>query len=269
MPSQVALKKTMLEAAEAARKILLRHYGKLSSVGSKGGDPTNLVTIADKQAEAAIIGKISGAFPDHAFLGEESGASEGDKYEYRWVIDPLDGTTNYAHSLPIFSISIGLEYRGKMIMGLVVDVTRNEWFFAQKGGGAFLNGRRIHVSKAKRLAESLILTGFPHDRRRDIDHFMKILGGMLMRTQGVLRLGSAAIDLCQVACGRSEAFWEESLQPWDVAAGMLIVQEAGGRVTDLQGKRSKILDLDFVATNGLIHRELLATIDEFWEEWRA
>lgn len=267
MPSQQLLKNTMFDAAEAARKILMKYYGKLESIEKKGGDETNIVTIADKQSEAAVIRTIHRAFPGHAILGEEGGASGSDDAEFRWVIDPLDGTTNFAHSMPVFSISIGLQRQGETIMGLVVDPTRDEWFFARKGGGAFLNRKRIHVSKVNTVAESLIFTGFPHGRRKNIGHFMKLLGGVLMRAQSVSRIGSAAIDLCYVACGRCEAFYEESLQPWDVAAGNLIVEEAGGRVTGFGNKPSSIFDQEFVATNGLIHKELLALLKEHWEEW--
>jgi myo-inositol-1(or 4)-monophosphatase len=264
MAGQREIKRVMFEAAEAARRAILRHYCKLESIGNKANDPTNLVTIADKQAEKAIIGRIRRAFPDHGVLAEESGASQSAEAEYCWVIDPLDGTANYAHTMPVFSTSIGVQRCGETIMGLVVDPTRDEWFFARRGGGAFLNRRRIHVSAVGNLEQALTVTGFSHDRRRHIKRLMKTLGGVLMRAQSVARFGSAALDLCSVACGRAEAYWSEGLDPWDVAAGLLIVEEAGGRTTNYADHPSNIFDKQFVASNGRIHAELLSILQEHW-----
>jgi myo-inositol-1(or 4)-monophosphatase len=260
-----ALKKTLFESAQAACSVLVHHYGNIEQVKHKG--EIDLVTRADRESEEAVLRCIRKAFPDHAILAEESGETEGDDSEYRWVIDPLDGTTNYAHGNPIFSVSLAVQHQGETIMGLVVAPVANEWFFAHRGHGGLLNGKPLRVSKRPTLAESLLLTGFPHDRRKDIDHFMRILGSLLMRSHGVLRLGSAALDLCYVAAGRGEAFWEEHLSPWDVAAGNLIVEEAGGRCTDFDGHRSTIFDRAFIASNGAIHDELRQAIVEHWQPW--
>ncbi|MBN1867317.1 inositol monophosphatase [Candidatus Sumerlaeota bacterium] len=265
MASKRELKRVILEAGETGRRVLQRHLGRVTAVAKR--IEIDLVTVADKKAERAIVRCIRRAFPDHAILAEESGATEGADSDYRWVIDPLDGTTNFAHTVPIFSTTLAVQFRGETLMGLVVDVTRDEWFFAQRGGGAFLNGRRIHVSSQRKLAQSVLATGFPHSRRRNVDHFMKMVGEFLMRSHGVLRLGAASIDLAWVACGRMEGFWEEHLQPWDVAAGILLVEEAGGRSTNFKGRRSSIFDSDFAASNGSIHRELLRTIESSWTEW--
>lgn len=274
------MKRVMFQAGEDAKKILLRYFGKIDSVVKKG--VVDLVTVADKKAEEAIIRRVQGAFPDHDILGEESGAvgaasgggRAGKAAEYCWVVDPLDGTTNFAHANPYFSVSIGLTQKGETVMGLVVDVTREEWFFAERGGGAFLyknrldgtfeRRKRIRVSKVKKLEDSLIFTGFPHCRREYADRLLDVVEALLMRTHGVIRMGSAAIDLCSVACGRTEAFYEPSLNPWDMAAGNLIVEEAGGRATDYAGNRLKKPGRHVVATNGHIHRALLRVIHEKW-----
>ena len=263
MPTQSELRKVLFAAARAGRKELLKYYGKLKLVECKDNDETNIVTVADKEAEAAILRTIRRAFPGHGFLCEESGAGGTACAEYCWVIDPLDGTTNFAHGMPLFSISIGLQKSGETILGLVVDVFHDEWFYARRNGGAFLNNRRIHVSGAKTLGASLLITGFPHGRRKRIEHFMRVMGGMMMHSRNVLRLGSCAIDLCYVACGRADGFWQEGLQPWDFAAGNLIVEEAGGRVSTMADRPRTIEEGDLVATNGRIHGETLEVLRRY------
>jgi myo-inositol-1(or 4)-monophosphatase len=268
------LKKVMFAAAVEASQILLKHFGKIDKVIKKG--ETDLVTIADKQSEAVIIRCIRDAFPDHGILGEESGQVEGgEDSDFCWVVDPLDGTTNFAHSVPIFSISIAVTYKGKIQMGLVADVPRGEWYFAQLGGGAFVYKRqdnkfapakRIQVSQAKTLGDSLIITGFPHSRREHADKLLRGLRAMFMTSRGILRLGSAAIDLCWVACGRGDAFYEPHLQPWDIAAGALIVREAGGKATEFDGKTIENPGHNVMATNGFIHKELLREVCGAWDE---
>ena len=276
MSNHSEIQRVMFEAGEAACVVLRRHFGKIASVQTKSGE-TDIVTIADQQAEAAILRRIRRAFPGHAILAEESGGEARiGEAEFCWVIDPLDGTTNFAHGMPLFAVSIGVLREGKPWMGLIVDVTRDEWHSARRGAGAFVGRRRadgtwtrrrLHVTTKRRLAESLLITGFPHDRRRNLRHLMDILEVTLARTRGVLRIGSAALDLVSVAAGQVEGFWEEHLAPWDVAAGLLLVEEAGGRVTNLAGKRSGVFDDSFVASNGAIHREMLATLREAWREW--
>ena len=243
--------KAALEAGELIRK----HAGKARNVERKLGQETNLVTELDRQAEEMIIRCIRREFPDHDFLAEESGGDDR-RSEYRWIIDPIDGTTNFAHGLPIYSISIGLEHKGELVAGVVFDPSREELFAAEKGRGAFLNRERIRVSGISTLIESILVTGFPYDVKSNpgnIRHFQNFL----VEAQAVRRLGSAALDLCYVACGRLDGYWELSLSPWDMAAGVLLVQEAGGRFTDHEGKPSTVHQRSVLATNGLIHDQMI------------
>jgi len=265
MASQRELRRVMFDAARAACKVAMRHFGRVRSIERKD-DAVSLVTAADREADRAIVREIRRAFPDHAILAEESGESGG-RSEYLWVIDPIDGTTNFAHGVPIFAVSIALQRDDETVMGLVVDPTRDEWFFARRGGGASLNRRRLCVSDTKRVADVLAATGFPHARRENVEHLLRIVGAGLMKAHGVIRLGAAALDLCYVAAGRVDAFWEERLSPWDVAAGVLIVEEAGGRCTGFDGKRSTIHDASVLASNGHVHRGLLRVIRDNWAPW--
>jgi len=271
MTDDAKLKETLFGAGRAACEVLLRHFGRIESHDNKG--EVDLVTIADRESEAAVIARIRADWPEHGILGEES-AGKGDTARaaspgsgFWWVIDPLDGTMNYAHGVPLFAVSIALMEDGEARMGLVVDPVRNEWFYARRGGGAFLNDRPIRVSGIHKLGAALLATGFPHDRREHMDGLMRVLGVMLMRSHGVVRLGAAALDLVYVAAGRLEAFYEEHLSPWDVAAGNLIVEEAGGRASDYTGRRARISDRELLATNGHIHDELLGALQEVWEKW--
>ncbi|NQU45124.1 inositol monophosphatase [bacterium] len=268
MPSDRKLKDTLYAAAELGRQVLLKHFGKIRSPKHKS--EVDLVTVADHESEAAILGVIRDVFPDHAILAEESGdagAKGRNSAEYRWVVDPLDGTMNFAHSVPIFSISMALQHKNKTIMGLVVDPIRDEWFFAKKDGGATLNKKRIRVSDVDNLADALIVTGFPHNRREILAPLMDTVARVIMESHGILRLGSAAIDLCYVACGRGEAFYEPSLQPWDILAGDLIVREAGGRCANFKGRPLTLKDRTVIASNGKIHRGLQKILlKEKWED---
>lgn len=267
MPAPDALREVLFAAARDARDILLRHLGKVDA--DHKGD-VDLVTLADRESEAAVARCIAQAFPDHAIVGEESIAAGGpsaQEAQWQWVVDPLDGTMNYAHGVPMFAVSIAVIRGDETRMGLVVDPVRDEWFFAERGKGAFLNDRPIGVSTRDRADQALLATGFPHDRRENIDGLMRVLGAMLMRTHGVLRLGAAALDLCYVAAGRIEAFYEEHLSPWDVAAGNLIVEESGGRATDYSGRPARTDDRELLASNGLVHDELLAILREHWRKW--
>ncbi len=248
-----------IEAALEAGKYLKENVGKIRHIERKGGEETNLVTEIDKKAEEMIICKIKKIFPSHDFLCEKSGAAEI-KSEYRWIIDPLDGTVNYTHSLPIFCVSIGLEYKGKIVLGVVYDPSLDELFTAEKGKGAWLNKQRIQVSKISKLIESLVVTGFPYTINQnpepDITHFRNFV----IEAQGVRRLGSAALDLSYVACGRFDGFWEGSLNPWDMAAGVLLVTEAGGNWTDYLGAPSNVYNKQMLATNGIIHEQMMAVL---------
>ncbi len=215
----------------------------------------DLVTVADRTSEALITERLREHFPTHDILGEESGLS-GSSSEYRWYVDPLDGTTNFAHGYPAFCVSMGLEFQGERIAGVIYDPTRDEMFAAEKGQGATLNGAPIQVSQTASLAESLLATGFPSKKRHQNPniHFYHQLS---LKTHGVRRAGSAALDLASVACGRFQGFWEFNLNPWDTAAGVLIVQEAGGTVTGFRGQPFEIASKEVMATNGLIHEALL------------
>jgi myo-inositol-1(or 4)-monophosphatase len=248
-----------IEAALEAGKYLKENVGKIRHIDRKEGQETNLVTEIDKKAEATIIGKIKRHYPDHDFLGEESGAAEI-KSEYRWIIDPLDGTVNYTHGLPIFCVSIGLEHKGTIVLGVVYDPSLDELFTAERGKGAWLNKKRIEVSKSATLIESLVVTGFPYTVNKnpepDITHFRNFV----VEAQAVRRLGSAALDLSYVAAGRFDGFWEGSLNPWDMAAGVLLVTEAGGTWTDYVGAPSNVYNKQMLATNGLIHKHMMAVL---------
>lgn len=242
------------EAALKAGRMLKENIDQSSEIFYKG--TVDLVTNFDTQAQRMIFDHISSRFPDHDYLAEE-GLSQMKGAEWRWIIDPLDGTTNYAHSFPVFTVSIALEQKEEVILGLVYDPMREEMFSAEKGGGAFLNEKEIKVSPVDDLNKSLLSTGFPYDIRtsevNNITHF----NNFLTRVQGIRRCGSAAMDLCYVACGRFDGFWELKLNPWDMAAGALIVQEAGGRISDFQDEKFSIFSSEILASNGLIHQKMV------------
>jgi myo-inositol-1(or 4)-monophosphatase len=252
-----------LETAEAiareAGALLMDYFGRVS-FELKG--EFDLVTEADKASEKLVVERLVKHFPQHSIMAEEGGGHENPS-EYRWYVDPLDGTTNFAHGYPVFNVTLALEKAGEMIAGVVFDPTRNEMFRAEKGGGTFLNERRVSVSKAARLQDSLVSTGFPSQNRHSNAN-IHFYHQMAMSTHGVRRGGSAAIDLAYVACGRLEAFWEFGLKPWDLAAGVLLVHEAGGRLTTMHGERHRIGAPTLLADNGLIHEEALALFSELF-----
>lgn len=243
------LLKALTEAGALVKKSLLR--GKTVEKKTE----LSLVTEIDRKSENLILKIIRKSFPDHAFLTEESPASGNSTS--RWIIDPIDGTTNFAHTLPVACISIAYEEKGVLQLGGVLDPFRGELFWAEKGRGAFLNKKRIHVSKTPRLSESLLATGFPYDRREKINEYLPVFKDFLMKVQGIRRMGAAAIDLCYVACGRFDGYWEAKLSPWDMAAGMLIVLEAGGKLSDFSGGKMPVDSRQTLATNGLLHIEML------------
>ena len=236
------------------------HFDRQVAIEYKG--EADLVTVADRKSEALIRDRIHQLWPGHDILGEEEGLRDTGS-DYRWYVDPLDGTTNFAHGFPVFCVSIALEYKGEMVAGLCFDPTRNELFAAEKGKGASLNGRPIRVSKTKTLAESLVATGFPsHKRHKNPNIYF--YHQITLRTHGVRRAGSAALDLCSVACGRFDGFWEFNLNPWDTAAGVLIVEEAGGRVTDFDDRPFELNGHETLASNGLIHQALVHEFEQIF-----
>jgi myo-inositol-1(or 4)-monophosphatase len=247
-----------IQTARDAGSLLAERFGRTLQVTNKS--ELDLVTESDLASERLIIDRIKTHYPRHAILAEESGASapedSGTKSEWRWIIDPLDGTTNYAHGYPCFCVSMGLEHKGRMEVGVIYDPMRDEMFTAERGVGASLNGRRIQVSATRNLAGALLCTGFPYDVR-ERSEFARHFGNFIMNAQGVRRDGAAALDLAYVACGRFDGFWEEGLKPWDVAAGALLVEEAGGRVSNYAGEPLSIYVPPIVASNGLLHEQMM------------
>lgn len=239
--------------------MLLERFHAGFTVSHKG--VIDLVTDADLAAEEMIVSRIRKAFPDHAVVAEER--HKGERREGpNWIIDPLDGTTNFAHGYPVFGVSIGLEVDGVLEWGTVFDPVRDELFSARRGAGAFCNGRPLMVSRASSLGASLLVTGFPYDIRTSERNNLANFCGFALRAQGIRRSGSAALDLCYVAAGRFDGFWELKLNPWDCAAGYLMVREAGGAVTDFSGRHGSIDDREVVASNGKIHREMLDVLEQ-------
>ncbi len=251
--------KVALEAAREAGQFLKESVGRVRNVETKKGEVRNLVSEIDRGAEETIIRIIKSSFPGHAILAEESGASDTSD-EYRWIIDPLDGTTNFLHGLPIFCTTIGVERRGEIVAGVTFDPNLNELFTAEKGSGAYLNGRRIRVSITAELINSLLVTGFPYNIAENPDHAADHFTNLLFEARGVRRLGSAALDLSYVAAGRFDGFWEVSLNPWDMAAGVLFVREAGGMISDFTGAPTTIYRKQILATNGLIHSAVTSVL---------
>lgn len=222
----------------------------------------DLVTAADRASENLILERLKREYPSHHIIAEESGEHEGSS-EYRWYVDPLDGTTNFAHGFPVYNVTLALEHKGELIAGVIADPTRNEFFTAERGSGAFLNSERIHVSKAARLTDSLAGTGFP-SRKRHQSINVHFFHQVSMMTHGVRRAGAAAIDLAYVACGRLDMFWEFSLNPWDIAAGVLLIREAGGTCSDMRGQHLTLRSENILADNGLVHDETVALFAEIY-----
>ena len=253
--NQHLLREFAIKTAKEAGNILMKHFGNITSIEHKSTD-IDLLTIADTESEAFILKKIHSSFPEHHIIAEESNLTEG-RSNYRWIIDPLDGTTNFVHNLPIFAVSMGLQYNKETILGVVYNPAADKCFYAEKNGSAFLNGKSIHITSTNTLNSSLLVTGFPyiHDDKWEIgfDLFKELYG----QTQGIRRLGAAALDFCFVAMGRFEGFWEVGLRPWDVCAGALILSEAGGKVSDWDGSTMSFTGTRVLATNSYIHSEMI------------
>jgi myo-inositol-1(or 4)-monophosphatase len=240
---------------------LLRYYFERHVRFELKGD-FDLVTEADRASEKLVVERLKTHFPDHGIMAEEGSGHESQS-EYRWYVDPLDGTTNFAHGYPTYNVTLALEKSGELIAGVIFDPSRNELFTCEKGGGAFLNGARIHVSRAPSLNESLFSTGFP-SRRRHLSVNIHFYHQLAMATHGVRRGGAAALDLAYVACGRLDGFWEFGLSPWDLAAGKLLLEEAGGTASDMAGDRHRMNSPHILADNGLIHHEVVTLFSEIF-----
>ena len=252
-----AVKRVAVAAAYQGAVVLKTNFGRVSKVKKKSA--IDLVTEADTRSEACIINTISKVFPDHTFLAEEGGLKPG-AAENLWLIDPLDGTTNFAHGLGFYSISIAFSLEGDVVVGVVLNPLSGELFAAIKNEGAFLNGNPIRVSDTRVVGDSLLATGFPYNLRDFFNPITKRFLNCLKAARGIRRFGSAALDLCWVACGRFDGFWEQNLKPWDTAAGMLVAREAGAVVTDFSENRFSTDKPDILATNGHIHREMIALL---------
>lgn len=257
MPEHDEIEKVAVRAARAAGRVHLKRLSHISV--ARKSNAIDLVTEADREAEAAAIAVLQRAYPAHAILAEESGASAAVS-EHRWIIDPLDGTTNFAHGYPQFCVAIAYERRGKLQAGVIFDAFKRELFVARRGGGARLNGKPMRVTRTPTLESALLVTGFAYDRRERRRFYLAFWEAFMMRTHGVRRTGSAALDLAWVACGRADAFWEFGLKPWDIAAGALMVEEAGGEVGNLDGTSLDLTAGQILATNGRLHQSMLDTI---------
>jgi myo-inositol-1(or 4)-monophosphatase len=257
---QPLLLATAVEAVMRAGEVQMAHFGREFRVDKKG--VIDLVTEIDIEIERGFRAMIAERFPEHAVLGEEFGAGDftGRIPPLCWVFDPIDGTTNYAHGLPIFCSSLAFEVDGQPVVAAIYDPTRRELFTAERGQGAWLNGAPLRVSSAESLIDSLLVTGFHYDVQKDPGEVIELFASFISRSRAVRRLGSAALDLCYVAAGRFDGFWERKLQPWDVAAGALIVAEAGGQVTAMSGGPYGSREGSVLASNGLIHAQMLETI---------
>lgn len=248
-----------IEAAHLAGNYIEKKRENVNHIQFKGA--IDLVTEVDLNSEKMILNHLQQHFPDHAFLTEEAGKIESDS-PFRWIIDPIDGTTNFAHGFPVYCVSIALYHKDEPIVGVVNDCSRQELYYAQKGEGAFRNNTRIQVSQTDDLRKALLASGFPYDVQTNPDNNLKEFGNFLMTAQSVRRPGSAAIDLCQVACGHFDGFWEPRLHPWDMAAGVLIVTEAGGQVSNYAGGPFDLFGDEILVSNGRIHQQMIDVLAE-------
>jgi myo-inositol-1(or 4)-monophosphatase len=251
-----------IRAAREAGAILQQYAERGFQIANKGR--IDLVTEADLASERHIKELIISHYPSHHILAEESGISRQGELadEYLWIIDPLDGTTNFSHGLPCYAVSIGLERGGEMIAGVIYDPARDELFAAERGAGATLNGKKITVSDIDQLERALLVSGFPYDVRERMDEYLPAWRKFLEKAQGVRRLGAASIDMCAIASGRMDGFWEHGLNPWDTAAGWILIEEAGGLVTKMDGSPFDNYQGNLLCTNGKIHREMLSVLEE-------
>ncbi|OHE55520.1 MAG: inositol monophosphatase [Thermodesulfovibrio sp. RBG_19FT_COMBO_42_12] len=256
---------TAIKAARLAGPAIIDNLGKISKRDISLKMASDFVTSVDRESEGIIIGTIKESFPHHLILAEES-IKEYAGEEYRWIIDPLDGTTNYIHGYPVFSVSIALEYKREIILGVVFDPLRNDLFLTEKGAGAFLNGHPIRVSEINEIKECLITTGFPFRKKEIIDTYLNLFKNLFLKVSDLRRAGSAALDLAYLACGRCDGFFEIGLSPWDIAAGSLLIEEAGGVVTDFAGGNDYIWTGNIVAGNTVVHNGILTEVKNIFRE---
>jgi myo-inositol-1(or 4)-monophosphatase len=252
-----AIINVMVQAATKAGRSLIRDFGEVQNLQVSLKGPGDYVSQADRRAEEIVYNELSRARPGYAFLMEERGEVEGTDGQHRWLVDPLDGTTNFLHGIPLFAVSIGLERQGQLVAGVIYNPVMDELYTAERGGGAFLNDRRLRVAARKRLVDSVIGTGIPHLGRGDHGRSLVDLRNAMAETSGIRRLGSAALDMAYVAAGRFDGFWEDALAPWDLAAGIVLVREAGGFATDRQGRQAIFDTGTIVAGNEAVHEALL------------
>jgi myo-inositol-1(or 4)-monophosphatase len=255
-----ALLNIMVGAALKAGRTLARDFGEVENLQVSLKGPANFVSAADRRAEKIVVDELRKARPAYSFLTEETGEIPGTDKAHRWLIDPLDGTTNFLHGVPIFAVSIALERDGEVVAGVVYNPVMNELYAGEKGSGAFLNDRRLRVAARKELSDSLIATGIPHLGRPAQERFLSELGTLMKQVTGVRRCGSAALDLAWVAAGRFDGYWEHALSPWDVAAGILLIREAGGIVTDADGGDDALTGKSILAANPRLHGLLRAAL---------
>jgi myo-inositol-1(or 4)-monophosphatase len=262
MPMLSPVISVMRNAALKAARGLIRDFGEVEQLQVSVKGPGDFVSTADLRAERTLRNELTRARPGYGLLFEEGGATAGSDPHHRWIVDPLDGTTNFLHGIPHFAISIALERDGEIIAGMVYEPTRDEMFWAEKGAGAYLNDRRLRVSARRQLGDALIGTGIPFGERGDHVRYAATLAPVMAATSGVRRYGAAALDLAYVAAGRLDGYWEFGLFPWDIAAGLLLVREAGGFVSDLSGGQTMMTSGDVLAANGHLHLPLAAMIKE-------
>ncbi|BAT60044.1 inositol-1-monophosphatase [Variibacter gotjawalensis] len=255
-----ALLNVMVDAARKAARSLKRDFGEVEKLQVSLKGPANFVSAADTRAEEILRKELGKSRPGYGFWGEEGGLTEGDDKTHMWVVDPLDGTTNFLHGIPQFAISIGLVRDGTVVAGVVYNPITDELFTAERGKGAFLNDYRLRVAGRKKLTDCVVACGLPHRGRGGLEEFRKEFAVVQEQVSGLRRFGAAALDLAWVAAGRLDLYWERNVQPWDVAAGMILVREAGGFVTDLDGKDNLFEHKSVIAGNEGLHKELLATL---------
>ena len=256
-----ALLNVMIKAAHKAGRTLKRDFGEVEHLQVSLKGPANFVTAADRRAEEILCAELAAARPGYGFVGEEGGRREGTDGTHTWIVDPLDGTSNFLHGIPHFAISIGLEREGMIVAGLVYNPINDELFTAERGKGAFLNNQRLRVAARKRLDEAIVACGLPHLGRGDLELGIRELAAVQPKVAGLRRFGAASLDLAWVAAGRFDAYWERQLSPWDIAGGLILVREAGGFVTDIERGDTPWVSGDVVAGNEAMHRELLGLLN--------